>query len=343
MLSAVRSRVPLRISFAGGGTDVPPYCDERGGAVLGATISLFAYASLVPNDRKTINIDSADFDRTIEYSFGSKLVEDQQFRLAQLIVEHFRANHALDKLYDGLNVRLHCAAPPGSGLGSSSAIAVALVGCLSAATHLPLDAYSIANLAHRIERLEAGIAGGKQDHFAATFGGFNFIEFKGQNTIVHPLRLNHSIVNELEYSLVFAYIGGQRFSGGIIERQIENYAQKIPEATLAMDTQKELAYSMRDALLTGKLLDFGALLNEAWIAKKKMAKGITNERIDEIYLAGVQAGAMGGKLSGAGGGGFMMFFCKPQFRFKVQRALKSAGCELIDPSFTSEGISTWRV
>jgi D-glycero-alpha-D-manno-heptose-7-phosphate kinase len=343
MKNAIRSRVPLRISFAGGGTDIPPYCDERGGAILGATISLFAYASLVPNDRNTINIDSADFERTIEYSFGGKLIEDQQFRLTQLIVEHFRANHALEKICTGLDVRLHCAAPPGSGLGSSSAIAVALVGCLTSAVHLPLNGYGIANLAHRIERMEAGIAGGKQDQFATTFGGFNFIEFKGSDTIVHPLRLSHSIVNELEYSLVFAYIGGQRFSGGIIDRQVKNYTDNQADAVAAMDTQKELAYLMRDALLTGRLHDFGTLLNEAWIAKKKMAQGISNERIDEIYAAGRRAGAMGGKLSGAGGGGFMMFFCKPQHRFEVQRALKAAGCELIDPSFTSEGISTWRV
>jgi D-glycero-alpha-D-manno-heptose-7-phosphate kinase len=330
----------LRISFGGGGTDVPPYCDERGGAVLSAAVNRYACATLVPNGNKRFEVQSLDYDASISYALEDPFVYDGQLDLAKGVLDHFRRANGFS---EGLEIFLHNDAPPGSGLGSSSAITVALIRAIAEYLRVPLDNYQLAELAYRIERVEVGIKGGKQDQYAAAFGGFSFMEFHDGVTVVNSLRLRPETICELEYSLVFAYVGGQHFSAHIIEKQVENYRRGREEAVQAMDKLKELAYEMKNALLLGRLREFGELLHVAWENKKRMAEGISNPRIDEVYHEARQAGALGGKISGAGGGGFMFFFCDPRRRFAVQEAVKRLGGQLVQLSFVKEGVQTWAV
>jgi D-glycero-alpha-D-manno-heptose-7-phosphate kinase len=335
----IRSRSPLRISFGGGGTDVSPYCDERGGAVLSATIDRYAYATLEPVGDRII-VESLDYDVSVDYALDEEFVYDGQLDLAKAVIDRFRSDHGLA---GGMSVRLHNDAPPGSGLGSSSAICVALIGALAEHLGVSLDPYELAELAFRIERVDAGIKGGRQDQYATAFGGFNFIEFEHGGAVVNPLRLREEVLYELEYSLVFAYVGGQHFSSHIIEKQVGNFERRESSAVEAMDRLKELAHEMKRALLLGDVPSFGALLHEGWQSKKQMAEGISNERIDDVYEAARAAGALGGKVSGAGGGGYMFFVVDPQRRFAVQEALRSHGAEPVRFSFTQEGMRAWRV
>ncbi len=333
----IRTRAPLRISFAGGGTDVPPYCDERGGAVLNATINRYAYVTLVPGGDQ-LTVRSLDYDASICYGIEDDFVYDGQLDLAKAVIDHFRNRSGLDA---GFELFLHNDAPPGSGLGSSSAITIAMIGAIAYHQRLSLSNYDLAELAYRIERIDVGIKGGKQDQYAATFGGFNFIEFKDGLSVVNPLRLPEATTNELEYSLLFAYVGGTHFSSHIIEKQVGNFRQGRADAVTAMDNLKQLAFEMKQALLLGRFREVGQLLDEAWENKKRMADGITNARIDEIYRAAKAAGALGGKISGAGGGGFMFFLCEPQRRFAVQEALRRHKAQLVNLSFVQQGVRTW--
>jgi D-glycero-alpha-D-manno-heptose-7-phosphate kinase len=336
---AVRARSPLRISFGGGGTDVSPYCDERGGAVLSATIDRYAYATLVPGGDR-IAVQSVDYDVSVSYALDEEFVYDGQLDLAKAVIDRFRKEHGLS---GGMSVLLHNDAPPGSGLGSSSAITVALVGALASHMKLDLDPYAIAELAYSIERVDAGIKGGRQDQYATTFGGFNFIEFEKGGAVVSPLRLRPETVYELEYRLVFAYVGGQHFSGRIIERQMANFSEGMTEAVDAMDRIKEIAHEMKRALLLGDVRALGGLLDEGWQEKKRMAEGVTNSRLDQVYDAAMSAGALGGKVSGAGGGGFMFFLTEPARRFCVQDALMQHDAEVVNFSFVQEGMRSWSV
>src|SRR5688500_8410989 len=273
----IRARAPLRISFCGGGTDVPPYCDERGGVVLSATINRYATATLVPGGQ-ALPVRSIDYDQSVTYGVDDAFVYDGQLDLAKGVIDHFRKEASLT---EGFEVTLHNDAPPGSGLGSSSGITVALVAAIAELLRLQIDDYQIADLAYRIERLEVGIKGGKQDQYACTFGGFNMIEFHpGGAVLVVPLRLRPETIWELEHSLVFTYTGGGHFSDQLIETQVRNYETRRTESIHAMDRLKVLTQDMRRALLVGNLREFGELLHLAWESKRQVAKGISNPRID---------------------------------------------------------------
>jgi len=335
----IRARAPLRISFGGGGTDVSPYCDERGGAVLSAAINRYACAS-IETGKEEFSIRSLDYDITVRCGLEDSFIYDGQLDLAKVVLSFFRREYGLN---GGLEVYLHNDAPPGSGLGSSSAITVALISALADLNKLPMDSYQIAELAYQLERKDAGILGGKQDQYAAAFGGFNFIEFENGTTVVNSLRLKPETIFELEYSLIFAYIGGQHISSHIIEKQVSNYKTGKMDSIEAMDKLKQLAYEMKNALLTGKLMLFGELLDQAWEYKKKMADGISNARIDEIYEEAKKAGAIGGKVSGAGGGGFMFFMCDPRRRFFVQECIDRLGGEIVNLNFEKNGVRSWRL
>ena len=336
----IRARAPLRISFCGGGTDVAPYCDERGGVVLSATINRYASATVVPGG-KSLTVRSIDYDQSVSYGVDDPFVYDGQLDLAKGVIDYFRRH---EKVTDGFEVTLHNDAPPGSGLGSSSAITVALVAAIVELLRLPMDDYQIADLAYRIERLDVGIKGGKQDQYATTFGGFNLIEFHpGGGVLVIPLRLRPETLWELEHSLVFAYVGGGHFSDQIIANQMRNYETRRTESIHAMDRLKVLTQDMKRALLVGNLREFGELLHLAWESKRQMAKGISSAKINELYDGAIEAGALGGKMSGAGGGGFMLFVCDPLHRYAVQEALRKAESQLVSLSFVEQGVLTWTV
>ncbi len=333
----IRSKAPLRVSFAGGGTDVSPYCDEKGGLVLNATISKYAYASLKPRSDKKIILRSLDHPAVLTFKSPKKLTLDGTLDLAKAIVNRIK------KSPSGFEMTTHCDAPHGSGLGSSSTMIVSIIGAMKEWQNLPLSDYDTANLAYKIERKDLNIIGGRQDQFAASFGGFNFIEFYKDVIVVNPLKIRQDVINELEYNLILCYVGKTRSSSKIIEKQTQNYREGKTETLKAMDQLKQHAIDMKRALLTGALRSFGALLHEAWELKKKMAREISNPAIDEAYAEIRKAGALGGKLSGAGGGGFMMIYCDNNKRNNVLCKLQHIGFSATGIQFEKSGLQTWIV
>ncbi|QTA38489.1 GHMP kinase [Thermosipho ferrireducens] len=332
--------MPLRISFGGGGTDVSPYCDLYGGYVINATINRYATVTLRSLNSKEVVIKSIDYEKTLKYDIDAFLAYDGQLDLIKGVINYVKKHYEVPT---GFEIKIQNDAPPGSGLGSSSAVCVALIGAFKEWLNLPLTPYDVAELAFHIERIELGIKGGRQDQYAAAFGGFNFMEFYDSKTIVNPLKLREKIVHELNHSLVVAYIGGSHNSSKILEKQISNVKKRKNESIKAMHEIKKLAVEMKNALVVGKLGKFGLLLDKAWEYKKKMAEGITNEKIDEIYDAAKKAGALGGKISGAGGGGFMFFFTDIDRKYDVINALKNEGVQIINYSFEDLGLVTWKV
>lgn len=332
----IRSKAPLRLGFAGGGTDVAPYSDRLGGAVLNATINKYAYATLVPNRNRTINLQSLDYDIVADYRVDQQLVFDGEMDLAKGVIQ--RINHKKE----GFDLFTHSDAPPGSGLGSSSTMVVAITGAFREWQLLPLGDYETAHLAYEIERKDIGIKGGKQDQYAAAFGGFNFMEFDGDQVIINPLRIKQEIINELQYNMLLCYTGGTRLSARIIDSQVQNFVSGKRETVEAMDLLKQNAIDMKRALLTGRLDEFGELLNVGWEQKKRMSSKTSNPTIDEMYAEARKAGAIGGKISGAGGGGFMMLYCRFDQRHKVAARLEQLGGEIIDFQFEEKGLQTWR-
>ncbi|NQT48960.1 MAG: GHMP kinase [Chloroflexi bacterium] len=332
----VRSRAPLRISFGGGGTDVPPYIEERGGAVLSTTIDKYAYCTLVESDDDSINVRSLDYDIDVKYHVNGKMRYDGKLGLVKAAIKVLGVNK-------GLALFLHSDAPPGSGLGTSSAMVVAIVGACRQWLNLSLSDYDIAELAYTIERHEAGIRGGKQDQYAATFGGFNFIEFFGEKTIVNPLRIKRDTINELEYRLMLCYTGGTRLSAGIIDEQVSSYEKKKKDVVRALDETKELAVDMKNALLLGNMNEFGLLLHEGWCCKKRFSEKVSDPAIDEMYEVARQNGAIGGKLLGAGGGGYLLLLCEFDKWHIVAEKLESAGGKVVGFTFDLRGMQSWQV
>jgi D-glycero-alpha-D-manno-heptose-7-phosphate kinase len=334
----IRSKAPLRISFAGGGTDVRPFAEQEGGCVLNATINRFAWGSLQPREDKQIQINSVDFDFSLSLDTESEIVYDGKLDLVKAAIRNLGGQNST-----GFNLFLHSDAPPGSGLGSSSTLMVSLVGLLMEFKNLPLTDYEISHLAYKIEREQMGIKGGMQDQYAATFGGFNFIEFFKERVIVNPLRVSQDVINELEHNLLLCYTGTTRASDHIIDDQIQRFHQQEEDALSGLHHQKQLAVEMKNALLRRRLSEFGALLHTAWEYKKKMSPRITNPHIDEMYEAARLAGALGGKITGAGGGGYMLFYCPFDKKHKVAEGLTKMGGLPTGFAFEAHGLQTWRV
>ncbi len=347
-----RSRAPLRISFAGGGTDVSPYAEERGGMVLNATIDKYAYATLRETETPHITIESLDYQMIQKFDLDQPLVYDGQLDLVKATIRQLNSqgNHLTEEPERtnflqgrGFELLLHTDAPPGSGLGSSSALVVAIIGVFSQWLHLTLTTNEIAAMAYQIERIDLGIKGGRQDQYAAAFGGFNLMEFIGDRVIVNPLRIPSAILNELQYSLMLFYTGGTRLSAHILDRQTEGYIQRRKQVVAAMDEVKRLTFETKNALLQGRLDRFGRLLHESWESKKKMADTITNPRIDELYSEARRLGALGGKISGAGGGGYMFLFCPEKAQSAISERLQVMGSERVSFNFELSGLQTWEM
>lgn len=332
----IRGRAPLRISFGGGGTDVSPYCEEHGGAIIGSTINKYAYCSIIPKDNDEIIVHSLDFDMTVKYNTKENYVYNGSLDLVKAALKRMDIN-------SGCEVYLQCDAPPGSGLGTSSTVMVAMLSAMAKWKGVELDGYALANLAYEVEREELKIAGGFQDQYASTFGGFNFIEFHGKNNVVvNPLRIKKEIINELQYNLLLCYTGNIHVSANIIKDQVSNYEKKDEEVLDAMSNVKALAYAMKDELLKGNLNSFGKLLDYGWQSKKKMSNKITNPQIDELYDTAKKAGALGGKLLGAGGGGYLLMYCPYNIRHKVAAQMEAAGGQLADWNFELRGANSWK-
>lgn len=331
-----RAKAPLRVSFAGGGTDMAPYCDRYGGCALNATINKYAYTTLelLLDDR--IEVYSMDYDYVAHFDVDDPLIYDGNIDLAKAVIKRLRRGQ------EGLRLTTRNDAPPGSGLGSSSAMVVSMVGAFREWLSLHLSDYETARLAFDIERKDLSLVGGMQDQYACAFGGFNYMEFKGDSVLVNPLRIKREIIWELEHNLLLYYTGKSRVSGHVIESQIRNVNSNRTESIEAMHMLVQQAVEMKNALLTGDTRGFGRLLHSAWEAKKKMADEISNTMIDEMYQEAIKAGALGGKVSGAGGGGFMLFYCENGRRHKVAERLEQLGGEVVDFQFEHDGLQSWR-
>jgi len=335
-MAIIRAKAPLRISFGGGGTDVSPYIEERGGAVISVTIDKYAYCSLAGRDDELVNVTSLDYDLVAKYPINGKLIYDGKLDLVKAATKVMR-------IKNGVDLFLHSDMPPGSGLGTSSTMTVALVGALGHWLKLSFGEYDIAELAFRIERQEAGIKGGKQDQYAASFGGFNFIEFLGEKTIVNPLRVKREIINELEYRLMLCYTGKTRLSAGIIDDQVRGYTEKKEDVVRALDETKALAIGMKNALLLGQIDELGYLMNQTWLSKKKFTPKMTDTHIDELYDVALKNGAIGGKLLGAGGGGYLLLLCEFDKRHILAQKLEEHGGKVVNFAFEFNGLQTWEV
>lgn len=337
LASTIRAKAPLRISFAGGGTDVPPYPEREGGCVLNATIDHYAWGSLRPRDDGG-SIESADLGISFDCPAENKMELDGKLDLVKATILRLKAQNS-----NGFSVFLQSDAPPGSGLGSSSALIVGLVGLVQEFKNVPLTEYEIAQLAYSIERQDLGIRGGHQDQYASSFGGFNFMEFHRDGVIVNPLRIHQDTVNELEHNLLLCFTGTTRRSDKIIEDQTERFEGKEEITVRALGEQKQLAMDMKNALLMRQLDDFGDLLHSAWESKKNISPRISNNWIDEMYYVARKSGAMGGKITGAGGGGHMLLYCEFRKRHKVMEALRQLGASSTEFAFEHRGLQTWRI
>jgi D-glycero-alpha-D-manno-heptose-7-phosphate kinase len=346
MLRIVRSRAPLRLGFGGGGTDVAPYCDQYGGFVLNATIDLYANCTIAYDDTADdLRFEAMDLKLLDEPLFEPFLNLDGPLKLHRAIY-----NRVVSDFNDGKPIAVHVStwsdAPPGSGLGTSSTLVVAMLSAYKELLGLPLGEYDIAHLAYEIERIDCGLSGGKQDQYAATFGGFNFMEFyQDERVIVNPLRIRRNIELELETSLLLFYTGQSRESARIIDDQCEaagSHGKVDAAAVEAMHQVKALSLSMKETLLKGQIVAFIQLIGSSWDAKKRMAKSISSSNIENIAARAFGAGAKSIKISGAGGGGYMMIFVDPPNRHKVIDVLSGTAGAFHDFRFTSAGVETWK-
>ena len=343
-MDVVRSRAPLRLSFAGGGTDVSPYPEEKGGAVLNCTIDRYAYATLsrIPGGSGGLRVHSLDYDVMANYQTPADLTYNGELDLVKAAIKLLRpvGNGAEG---EALELFLHTDAPPRTGLGGSSALVVALVGAFQRLYHQPWTPYEVAELAYRVEREELGIKGGRQDQYAAAFGGFNFMEFTRAGAIVNPLKIPRDTLNELSYRLLLCYTGTTHYSGDIIAKQQQDYRQGRGDTVRSLDETRRLAVEMKNELLRGNIDGMGRLLNEGWELKKRFTEGISTPQIDHLYERARQAGALGGKLTGAGGGGYLLLFCDFARRAEVAKAVTDSGGRVADFRFELEGVQTWPV
>lgn len=336
----IRSKAPLRLGLAGGGSDVSPYSDIYGGAILNATINLYAYATITPRSDGKIVLISLDKDESYEYESVTNLSINGSSNLHKGVYNRIIRDFVHKPLSFSLSTFVD--APAGSGLGTSSTLVVAILGAFAEWLKLPLGEYDLAKLAYDIERIDLGMAGGKQDQYAATFGGVNFMEFSDNDkVIVNPLRIKDIYLNELSHNLVLYYTQTSRLSSKIIEAQSANVISNNQKSIEAMHQLKKQSIMMKEALLKGNLNQIGEILDFGWKFKKQMADEISNPLLDEIYETARKNGATGGKISGAGGGGFMIFYCPGDNRSKVIQSLKVFGGEAQRYEFTSQGLTTW--
>lgn len=340
-LRKARARAPLRLGLAGGGTDLAPYCDVYGGNVLNCTISAYAYATVCERTDGMLSFSANDIGESELLTLAAILAIDTGLRL------HRAVYNRMVRDYNGgrplaLDVHTSVDAPPGSGLGSSSALVVALVKAYSEFLDIPVSDYELAYVSFEIERVDLAMAGGKQDQYAAAFGGCNFIEFlPNDRVIVNPLRVHEAHKLEVESSFLVCHTGRSRMSSAIIEQQTDGMRRLDSSSLAAMNQIKHDAVEMKLAMLRGDVGLMADILRSSWAAKKRTATAVTNGEIDEIYDAALASGALAGKISGAGGGGFMMFLVPPEQRPQVAKALIGRQLLILPFQFTDRGAESW--
>lgn len=337
----VRARAPLRLGLAGGGTDLSPYSDNFGGAVLNATINRYAFASIEEGQGDNFRFIASDLGITEEFKTTDPLLGRSRLVLHAGVVRRIFADYMRGE-YSPFTLHTMVDAPMGSGLGSSSALVVAMVDAFREYFKLPLGPYDVAHLAFEIERRDLALAGGKQDQYAAAFGGLNFIEFLAEDrVIVNPLRVSRDHFAELEMSLVICFSGISRRSEEIIKQQQRRMGSARKNDLSHLHQLKKDALEMKQALLAGSITDMSEILNRSWAAKKQTASGVSTRRIDQLLELAKERGATGAKVSGAGGGGFLMFIVPPDKRFDVLDGLTNAGATAVGAGLTMTGCEAW--
>ncbi len=330
-----QSRAPVRISFGGGGSDLTHYFDKEQGAVINSAISIYSHATLKKRTDRNIIIHSADLKKSLNAeNLEDAINQKGSFGLIQSVIKLINPNF-------GFDLSLYSDFPMKSGLGGSATVAASILGCFNQFRSDPWDQYEMAELAFQAERLDLGIAGGWQDQYASVFGGFNFLEFKSDQNIVHPLRIPRDILLQLEESLILCNTGTIHDSGDIHSDQKDK--MQNDEVSNLVKANVNLCYKMRNQLLRGKLNDFGLALNEAWQAKRKFSSKISSPVLDSIYNKALSNGALGGKLLGAGGGGFFLFYVEAEKRSSLVDHLISSGLIPTNFKFESEGLQGWKV
>ena len=342
-MPSIRARAPLRLGLAGGGSDVSPYCDVYGGCVLSAAIDRYAYAVIKLLDQPVVRFVACDQHLEQERQAKVPYLLDGKMNLHaatyNYIIKNFNNNKPIS-----LELSTFCDAPIGSGLGSSSTLVVAMVRAFAELLNLPLDDYAIARISYQIERVDCGLQGGRQDQYSAAFGGFNFMEFyEDERAVINPLRIENWIICELEASIVLYFTGVSRKSAHIIADQSSNVASGDADALTAMHGMKREANSMKEYLLQGNFEGLIGSIRAGWENKKRSSQSVSNAEIDVIYQTAIQAGAVAGKVSGAGGGGFMWFFVPAEKRMNVIRALNGFSGLVSNCHFTKYGTQAWRV
>lgn len=339
----IRSKAPLRLGLAGGGSDVSPYSDIYGGLVLNATINLYAYCTIEETKDNKITIHAYDSDN-YEETFPSlkSLPIDGNAILVKGVYNRIIKDYNLDPL--SFKITTYNDAPAGSGLGTSSTMVVTILKAFIEWLGLPLGDYELARLAYEIERKDLGLAGGKQDQYAAAFGGFNYMEFmKDDMVIVNPLKVKRWVQDELEASMLLYFTGKSRSSAAIIDEQKKSTSEGENDAVKAMHKIKQSAIDMKLAILKGDINSFAEIVHEGWENKKKMANHITNPQIDEAMSVALAHGAKAGKVSGAGGGGFVMFVVEPTRKKELEAALKQLNGFVMPFTFSEGGAHGWKI
>lgn len=337
----IRSRAPLRIGLAGGGTDVSPYCDEFGGRVLNATIGMYAYCTIESTDDDTVTFQANDLSIVESYAEGEPFIESGGLELHRAVYCYAVKNfNNYEPFYHKLSTS--CDAPLGSGLGSSSTMVVAILMAYIRYFRVPLSEYEVAGIAYNIERVELGQSGGRQDQYAAVFGGINYIEIATDGrVIVNPLRIKERTINELESSILLYYTQISRKSHLILKEQIDRFIAHNQSSVEACHVLKSEALIYKDSLLRGELKRLIPILKKSWEAKKQLSDSICNEEIDQIFNIAMEHGALAGKISGAGGGGFIMFIVDPARRAQVSRKLNEQAGRVVPFHFTDIGAQAW--
>ena len=338
----IRSKAPLRLGLAGGGSDVSPYSDMYGGLILNATINLYAYCTIEETCDGLIAINGFDSKCMKSYPMATTLAIDGDASLIKGVYNRVVKDFNLEAR--SFRITTYNDAPAGSGLGTSSTMVVCILKCFVEWLSLPLGDYEISRLAYEIERNDLGLSGGKQDQYAAAFGGFNYMEFlQNDMVIVNPLKIKRWIVDELEASMVLYFTGASRSSAAIIDEQKKNTSSNNLTAIEAMHKIKQSAIDMKLALLKGDMKEFAHILGEAWENKKKMANAISNPMIQKAFDVATGAGAISGKVSGAGGGGFIMFMVEPTKKKEVTNALDTLDGFVMPFQFSDGGAHGWKI
>ena len=333
----IRSKAPFRVSFGGGGTDMAPYCIEHGGCVINTTIDRHVHITLKPRHDKKIVILSINDNEEFEFNVGDHDYSTK-FELFKGIINVLNVN-------EGFNIIIYSELPTGSGMGGSSSFSVALIGAFNRYYNFGLSKHDIAQKAYEIERSELKQKGGYQDQFAASYGGFNFMEFT-KVVSVTPIKTTEEILNELHFRLILCYVGGTHFSSDIQDDVLKGYEIEKKSYMDAMQDLKNVAHSMKSIIESNdlnSLNNFGEILHQGWLAKKSLSSKISNKNIENFYLTSRNLGILGGKLLGAGGGGHLLLFSDPSKKYGIIKELEKIGGKIINFHFNPKGLEVWQI